>query len=213
MSIVVKQQRTLNLAWTKPSQFVITSQNTQYRNTLNHTRMTFLWASHLSPVPKQAPWTLSLLRSSAADCSCISGNREVYFKNFLLFSDLGALCDAVVLVHCQGRMKTRTNCVSVWLCVCSGGEGVPGYPLQRVLHCLPFSLNVQACAYFCKCGCVCLSQSLGFCVCLYFGEMSVCFHAAGQGGLVSLSIDTAARPRLLMGWCDKDFFFCMCGSV
>lgn len=91
--------------------------------------MTFLWAFHLSPVPKQAPWTLSLLRSSAADCSCICGNREVYFKNFLLFSVLGALCDAVVLVHCQGRMKTRTNRVSVWLCVCSVGRGCLG------IHC------------------------------------------------------------------------------
>lgn len=174
--------------------------------------MTFLWASHLSPVPKQAPWTLSLLRSSAADCSCISGNREVYFKNFLLFSVLGALCDAVVLVHCQGRMKTRTNHVSVWLCVCSGGRGCLG------IHCNVCSivcLSVWMCkhAHIFASVIVCLSQSLGFCVCLYFGEMSVCFHAAGQGGLVSLSIDTAARSRLLMGWCDKDFFFCMCGSV
>lgn len=84
--------------------------------------MTFLWAFQLSPVPKQASWTLSLLCSSAAaDYSCISGNTEVYFKNFLLFSAMGALCDAAVLIHWQGRMKTRTNHVSVWLCVCSGG--------------------------------------------------------------------------------------------
>lgn len=34
--------------------------------------------------------------------------------------------------------------------------------------------------------------------------MCVCFHATGQGGLVSLSIDRAAQLRLLMGWCDKD---------
>lgn len=166
--------------------------------------MTFLWASQLSAVPKQALWTLSLLCSSAANCSCISGNTEVYFKNLLLFSVLGALCDAAALVHCQGRTKTRTNHVSVWLCVCSGGC------LQCVLHCLSLSLHVQACAYFCKCKCVCLSQTLGFCVCLYFGEMGVCFHAAGQGGLVSLSIDTAVQSRLLMGWCDKDFFFPAC---
>lgn len=148
------------------------------------------FCSHLPPTP------------------CISGNLEIYFKNFLLFSVLGGVCEAAALVHCQGRMKTRTNHVSVWLCVCSGG----GVWVSTAM-CAPLFAFEFACAsmriffHVWMCVCVCLSQTLGFWVCLYFGEQSVCFHAAGQGGLVSLSIDTAAQFRLLMGWCDKDFFF------
>lgn len=116
--------------------------------------MTFLWAFQLSPVPKQASWTLSLLCSSAADCSCISGNTEVYFKNLLLFSVLGALCDAAALVHCQGRTKTRTNHVSVWLCVCSGG-------------CLGIHCNVCSivCLWVCMCKHAHIFASANVCVC------------------------------------------------
>lgn len=71
--------------------------------------------------------------------------------------------------------------------------------MQCVLYCWLLSLYVQACTHFCKCECVCLSQMLGFCVCLYSGEASVCFPAAGQGGLVSLWINKAVQFRLLMG--------------
>lgn len=118
-----------------------------------------------------------------------------------------------VMLECSSTVRAgwkQGQIVYLFDCVFVLGWGV-GWrdPLQCVLHCLPLSLHVQACAYFCKCECVCLLQTLGFYVCLY-GEMSVCFHTAGQGGLVSLSIDTAARSRLLMGWCDKDFFFPAC---
>lgn len=157
--------------------------------------MTFLWAFQLSPVPKQASWTLSLLCSSAAaDYSCISGNTEVYFKNFLLFSAMGAFCDAAVLIHWQGRMKTRTNHVSVWLCVCSGG--VSGYPLQCVLHCLTLSLNVQACAsmhIFLQVWMCVFVRNAGL-LCMFIFWWNECVFSHCRPGWSCFSLDRYSRP-------------------
>lgn len=47
---------------------------------------------------------------------------------------------------------------------------------------------------------VCVCHKLWASVHVYIlVKMSVCFRAAGQGGLVSLWIDAAAQARLLMG--------------
>lgn len=173
--------------------------------------MTFLWAFQLSPVPKQASWTLSLLCSSAADCSCISGNAEVYFKNLLLFPALGALCDATVLVRAQGGMKTRTNRVSVWLCVCSGAGG------GLSVHC-----NVYSTVWVCMCKHVHIFASVSVCVChkcwasvyVYILVKWVCAFMlqARVVLLLSRSIQPASPG---CSWDDviRTFFFCMCGSV
>lgn len=64
--------------------------------------------------------------------------------------------------------------------------------------CPPLCLHVRARVHGAS---VYVHFLLRFSVYLY---LCVCFHATGRGGLVSLSIDKAARLRLLMGWCDKD---------
>lgn len=160
--------------------------------------MIFLWAFQLSLLAKQNPWTLSVLHSSAADCWCISGNMEIYFKNFLLFSVLGEFSDAAVLVHCQGRMRTRTNHVSIWLCVCSGGA--------LGIHCNVCSI---VCLRVCMCKhahifasvnvCVCPKCWAPVYVCILVNRVCVCVHAAGQGGLVSLWIDTSGPVQAAHG--------------
>lgn len=119
------------------------------------------------------------------------GTHRFILRVFLLFSVLWKFCNAAVLVHCQGRMKTRMHHVSVCLSLLSFVHIV-------ISMCPPLCLHVQACVHGAS---VYVHFLLRFSVYLY---LCVCFHATGRGGLVSLSIDKAARLRLLMGWCDKD---------
>lgn len=121
--------------------------------------MTFLWAFQLSPLPKQASWTLSRLRSSAAaaDCSCTSGNMEVYFKNFLLFSALW--CCSCSSTARAGWKQGQTVCLTVFVL-----EGVwistamcaPLFAFEFACASMRIFLQVWMCVFVTNAGLLCM---------------------------------------------------------